>query len=163
MVDTFKNDQIPFDKVKHYEKIVISPGPGLPSEAGQMMQFIEETSAIKPLMGVCLGFQGLVEYFGGEIYNQQNVKHGVSEECWFNTQSKLFNGLPDTFNVGLYHSWAAQRNNFPDRLQITALSQNGIIMACEHESLPICGVQFHPESILTDHGLKIVENFILNF
>ena len=163
IVDVVRNDQIDFETVTDYDKIVLSPGPGIPSEAEGMMRIIKEFIHTKPIFGVCLGFQALTEYFGGSLYNQNNVKHGISEYCTFDTKSRLFQELPERFKVGLYHSWAANESDFPSELKITARSENNVIMAFEHLSLPVCGVQFHPESILTEHGKDIVENFILNF
>lgn len=157
------NDEIPFDNINDFDKIVLSPGPGLPFEAGQMPRLIKEYYAKKPILGVCLGFQALVEFFGGTIYNQNKVKHGVSETCFFKSDSKLFNGTPENYKVGLYHSWAADKKTFPVQLEVTATSENDIIMAFEHKTFPICGVQFHPESIMTENGHKIIHNFLLNF
>jgi anthranilate synthase component 2 len=143
--------------------LVLSPGPGLPKDAGDMNKLIKAHIDSIPILGVCLGFQAIIEHFGGEIYNQNEVKHGVAESCNFDSNSKLFAGLPSNFNIGLYHSWAAVKNNFPSHLSISAESENGIIMGFEHTTLPVCGVQFHPESILTENGKAIVQNFIGNF
>jgi anthranilate synthase component 2 len=157
------NDQIKVSEVSNFDKIVLSPGPGLPNNAGIMNVIIETYGRTKPILGVCLGFQALVEYFGGELYNQSTVKHGRAEEGFFDLQSRLFKETSPKFNIGLYHSWAAKNESFPRELKITGRSKADVIMAFEHESLPVAGVQFHPESILTEHGMKIVENFIFNF
>ncbi|MFT5821859.1 MAG: anthranilate synthase component 2 [Crocinitomix sp.] len=162
-VDVFYNDQIDLEKVKEYDKIVLSPGPGLPAEAGILMDVIAAYHETKPILGVCLGFQALVEYYGGSLYNQELVKHGVAEMANFDQKSRLFKNTADKFKIGLYHSWAASPSNFPSLLNITSTSENNVIMAFEHEKLPIAGVQFHPESILSEQGFKIVENFIFNF
>ncbi|UKN02084.1 aminodeoxychorismate/anthranilate synthase component II [Paracrocinitomix mangrovi] len=162
-VDVVRNDELKGIVIDEYDKIVLSPGPGLPKEAAGMMEIIENWANKKPILGVCLGFQALVEHFGGDIYNQSIVKHGQAEKCNFDTTSKLFKGLPQQFNIGLYHSWAALRNTLPDEFVITANSENDVIMAIEHKSLPICGVQFHPESILTENGKEIIANFIRHF
>lgn len=162
-VDVVFNNAIPFESIDEYDKIVLSPGPGLPQNAGQMPELIEKWFNKKPILGVCLGFQALVQFFGGEIYNQKEVKHGISEKCFFDVDSKLFDKTPNEYKVGLYHSWAAKKENFPTELDITAKSENDIIMAFEHEKFPICGVQFHPESIMTENGRQIIENFLLNF
>lgn len=162
-VDVIFNNKINLETVKTYDKIVFSPGPGLPNEAGLMMEIISTFKDKIPMLGVCLGFQAIVESFGGKLYNQNQVKHGISEEVCFDTSSKLFNETGDRFQVGLYHSWAAINEEFPKELKITGNSRNNVIMAFEHESLPIAGVQFHPESILSAHGKKIVENFIFSF
>lgn len=162
-VDVFRNDEIPFDTISSYNKIVLSPGPGLPSEAAGMMRVIELFHNQIPMLGVCLGFQAMIEFYGGTIYNQKEVKHGVAESCIVDNTSKLFRNLHETFRVGLYHSWAASESEMPEVLHITARTENNVIMAFEHQSLPVCGVQFHPESILTENGKEIVQNFILNF
>jgi len=155
-----RNDKINFDEVHNFDKIVLSPGPGLPKDAGMQPKLIQQFALSKSILGVCLGFQALVEYFGGEIFNQQEVKHGVAEKCNVISESKLFSGIPNQFKVGLYHSWAAKKENFPSELKITALSENNTIMAFEHQSLPICAVQFHPESILTENGHQMIKNFL---
>ncbi|NOQ75401.1 MAG: aminodeoxychorismate/anthranilate synthase component II [Crocinitomix sp.] len=162
-VDVFNNDKIALEKVKEYDKIVLSPGPGLPAEAGILMDVIAAFHKTKPILGVCLGFQALVEFYGGSLYNQEFVKHGVAEMANFDQNARLFKNTADKFKVGLYHSWAARPSNFPKQLNITSTSENGVIMAFEHEKQAIAGVQFHPESILSEHGFKIVENFIFNF
>lgn len=162
-VDVFFNDQIPFHSLSDYDKVVISPGPGLPHQAGELMRFIKEYHHKIPILGVCLGFQALVEFFGGQIYNQNEVKHGVSEDCFFKNDSKLFDKTPNTYKIGLYHSWAAKKDNFPPELDITAQSKNKVIMAFEHKKFSICGVQFHPESIITENGHQIIKNFLVNF
>jgi anthranilate synthase/aminodeoxychorismate synthase-like glutamine amidotransferase len=157
------NDQLDLSDVDRYDKIVLSPGPRLPKDAGVMMELIEKYHKTKPILGVCLGFQGLVEFFGGSLYNQQAVKHGVQTRLHANNQSKLFKNTANEFQVGLYHSWAANKNDFPKTLEISGTNEEDVIMAFEHTSLPIAGVQFHPESILSEFGKKIVENFIFNF
>lgn len=159
-VTVWCGDEVDLEGVAHFDKIVLSPGPGLPSEALQMARVIAHYSDKKPMMGVCLGFQALVEHFGGTLYNQSKVKHGVSEMCHFRTDAQLFRGLPSAFNVGLYHSWAVETANFPKACLPTAISDDGVIMAFEHTDLPVCGVQFHPESILTENGRQIVDHFI---
>lgn len=158
-----RNDEINFDDVDQFDKIVLSPGPGLPKDAGLQPQLIQQFAHSKPILGVCLGFQALVEFFGGEIFNQPEVKHGVAEKCTVISDSKLFSGIEKEFKVGLYHSWAAKKENFPSDLKITALSENVTIMAFEHCILPVCAVQFHPESILTENGHQIIRNFLDNF
>ncbi len=162
-VDVFYNDQINIELVESYDKIVLSPGPGLPVDAGILMDVIAKFHPTKPILGVCLGFQALVEFYGGTLYNQEFVKHGVAEMANFNQNSRLFKNTADQFKVGLYHSWAANLENFPKELKITGTSENDVLMAFEHEYLPIAGVQFHPESILSEHGFRIVENFLFNF
>ena len=163
LVDVVRNDEISFEQVMEYDKIVLSPGPGLPAEANQLNELIEQFIDKKPILGVCLGFQAIVEYYGGKLFNQAEVKHGVAEACQFKTDSRLFKELPTEFKIGLYHSWAADPDQIPEELIITATSENNVVMAFEHSNLPVCGVQFHPESILTENGKQIVQNFITNF
>lgn len=162
-VDVVFNDQIIFEKLNDYSAIVLSPGPGLPYEAGQLMKLIKHSYNTHPLLGVCLGFQALIEFFGGTLYNQQCVKHGIQEEILTTSDARLFKDTHNPLTVGLYHSWAAKEDTFPKSLKITGRSKSDTIMAFEHVKLPIAGVQFHPESILSSHGKKIVENFIFSF
>jgi len=159
-VDVCLNTAIPFDEVLSYDKIILSPGPGLPLEAGQLVAFIEEFHSKIPILGICLGFQALIEFYGGHLINQKQVKHGVQEGCFFDNESQLFLNTPKQFNIGLYHSWAADISSFPNVLKITATSENDVIMGFEHESDLVYGVQFHPESIMTEYGLQIVKNFL---
>lgn len=160
-VDVVFNDHIPFNSILNYDKVVLSPGPGLPHEAGQLMDFIKTYYQQIPILGICLGFQALVEFFGGKLINQKQVKHGVGEVCFFENNSTLFKFLPCEFKVGLYHSWCADEKTFPKELTITSQSKSNIIMAFEHNQLPLYGVQFHPESIITENGLKIIQNFLV--
>ncbi len=153
-----KNDAIDFSIVANYDKIIISPGPGLPKDAGRLMELLEMFYTQKPILGICLGMQALVEFFGGSLYNQPHVKHGVKEKVSI-LSSRLYAGLPQTFEVGLYHSWAVDVTYAPSLIR-TASSENEIIMSVEHESLPIVGIQYHPESIMTDNGLAILHNFL---
>jgi len=159
-VDVCLNSAIPFDEVLSYDKVILSPGPGLPSEAGQLVTFINKFHNKIPILGICLGFQALVEFYGGHFINQKQVKHGVKEVCYFNNESQLFLNTPKQFNIGLYHSWAVDITCFPNVLKIIATSENDIIMGFEHESDLVFGVQFHPESIMTEHGLQIIKNFL---
>ncbi|MEX1000887.1 MAG: aminodeoxychorismate/anthranilate synthase component II [Crocinitomicaceae bacterium] len=162
-VTVLRNDELHIEQADRFDKFVLSPGPGLPTESNQLNALIEVYKTQKPILGVCLGFQALVESFSGRLFNQKEVKHGIQENCSFDPHAELFKGLPETFKVGLYHSWAAHPESFPTSFKITAQSENGIIMAFEHDFLPLCGVQFHPESVLTEHGSSIVNNFICNF
>ncbi len=162
MVDVVYNDKIPFSKIQTYNKVVLSPGHGLPKNAGDLMEFIHHYHSSIPILGICLGFQALVEFFGGSLINQKQVKHGVSENCFFDNNTTLFKHTPCEFNIGLYHSWQANKKTFPKELTITAQSKNDVIMAFEHQNLPIYGVQFHPESIITENGLKIIQNFLVD-
>jgi len=158
-VIVMRNDHPDLLFIKGFDKVVLSPGPGLPSDAGQLLSFIDAYHAQVPILGVCLGMQALALYFGDELYNQNQVKHGVSAEVTQKKSSILWNGVPNVFRVGLYHSWAVRlkrRSNF----KATLVSENNVLMAMEHKKLPLFGVQFHPESILTENGRKIVENFL---
>lgn len=159
-VTVWRNNEIDFNQLDKFDFYVLSPGPGLPKDSGDLMKFISLTAGKKPMLGVCLGFQALVEFYGGSIFNQQTVKHGVAETCIIKKNGILFKELPATFQIGLYHSWAATKENFPIELNITAVSESGTIMAFEHNSKPIYGVQFHPESVLTENGKKIIKNFL---
>ena len=156
-----RNDEISIEEVDQYSRIVISPGPGLPKEAGILMQVLQRYSASKPILGICLGLQAVVEHFGGELYNQKIVKHGLQEEIdILKTTSGLFKGFGNSINVGLYHSCAAKEENLPKEFEITAKGKTGVIMGLEHKTLPLSCVQFHPESILTPSGKQIIENWI---
>jgi anthranilate synthase component 2 len=156
-----RNDEITGEALEEYSHIVISPGPGLPQNAGILMDVLDRYSTSKPILGICLGLQAIVEHFGGELYNQKIVKHGLQEEIdVLNNASGLFKGFDNSIHVGLYHSWAAKKENLPQELEITAKGKTGVIMAIEHKTLPISAVQFHPESILTPSGKQIIKNWI---
>lgn len=155
-----RNDKVALDELALYDLIVLSPGPGIPSEAGKLKEIIQTYANSKPIFGVCLGLQAIVEVFGGTLKNMERVYHGVSSEINVNTNSTLFKGFNKTIAVGRYHSWVASGQNFPSVFNITATDNQGQIMAIEHQSLPIYAVQFHPESILTPDGEKIMRNLI---
>ena len=164
-VDVFRNDQIALEKVKDYDKIILSPGPGIPSEAGLLLPLIKEYAATKCILGVCLGHQAIGEAFGGKLTNLSTVFHGVATPIKVNGQqstvnSNLFAGLPETFGAGRYHSWVIDKENFPAELEITAEDDNGFIMALQHKTYDLQGVQFHPESVLTPDGEKIMRNWL---
>ena len=154
-----RNNEISIDEIAHFDKIVLSPGPGLPNEAGIMMDVIANYAESKPIFGVCLGMQAIGVYFGGTLYNQSTVKHGIAEKCYQTNPSLIYQNVPPTFEVGLYHSWAVSLENV-DSLIETSVSENQILMSLEHKKLPIYGVQFHPESLMTIHGKTILENFL---
>ena len=178
-VDVYRNDQIALEKVKEYDKIILSPGPGLPEEAGLLLPLIKEYAATKSILGVCLGHQAIGEAFGGKLENLSSVFHGVATNVRLvnsetsNVKRKsishltshisldnLFEDLPEEFEVGRYHSWIVSRENFPDELEITAEDENGFIMALQHKTYDVQGVQFHPESVLTPMGEKIMRNWL---
>jgi len=156
-----RNDAITLEEIRLFSHIIISPGPGLPESAGITLPLIREYAQSKSILGICLGCQALAEHFRGELYNQNEVAHGRERKVHQTTEkSWLLSGLPPDFKVGLYHSWAVRPDNLPDDFRITALSEKGVVMALEHKSLPLAGVQFHPESIMSEHGKKIIENWL---
>jgi len=163
-VDVYRNDQLPLEKVKNYDKILLSPGPGVPSEAGLLLPLIKEYAATKSILGVCLGHQAIGEAFGGTLTNLSSVYHGVATPVQQLTihekKSRLFEGLADSFIVGRYHSWVVDQQDFPEELFITAQEEHGYIMALEHKTFDVQGVQFHPESILTPEGGTILKNWL---
>ena len=164
-VDVFRNDELPMEKVKGYDKIILSPGPGIPSEAGMLLPLIKEYASSKSILGVCLGHQAIGEAFGGTITNLATVYHGVATPIAVRSEksgvrSQLFEGLPDTIEVGRYHSWVVNEKNFPEELEITARDDNNYIMALQHRKYDVQGVQFHPESVLTPDGEIIIANWL---
>jgi anthranilate synthase component 2 len=195
-VDVYRNDQIPLENVKAYDKIILSPGPGIPEEAGLLLPLIKEYAATKSILGVCLGHQAIGQAFGGKLINLSTVYHGVAtpvqivnrESAIVNRQSangkkpvtgnrqpatagavtqdtiitkhSLFDGLPNEFEVGRYHSWVVSEEGFPEELEITARDANNFIMALQHKTYDVQGVQFHPESVLTPRGEEILRNWL---
>ena len=160
-VDVFRNDEIALEKVKEYDKIILSPGPGIPSEAGMLLPLIKEYAASKSILGVCLGHQAIGEAFGGSLINLDTVFHGVATPVKIlNNKSTILQGLGEQVEVGRYHSWIIDRNNFPDELEITAVDENNYIMALQHKNYDVQGVQFHPESVLTPEGEKMMRNWL---
>jgi anthranilate synthase component 2 len=158
-VTVVRNDKIEPKDCAAYDAIVLSPGPGIPSEAGNLIAIINYLKDKKPLLGICLGHQAITEVFGGTIVNLDTVYHGVATQMQHDG-SALFNNIDSSFEAGRYHSWAAQIDDFPDVLKITATDTNGQIMALQHKTLPIYGVQFHPESIMTPAGKTMLKNFL---
>lgn len=164
-VDVFRNDKISLEKINDYDKIILSPGPGLPSESGLLLPLITECASSKSILGVCLGQQAIAEAFGGKLENLKKVYHGVATKIKINKERKLsendiFKSLPTELEAGRYHSWIVSRKNFPDDLEITAEDENGYIMALRHKTFDVQGVQFHPESVLTPLGEKIIKNWL---
>ncbi len=164
-VEVHRNDQLPLEKVKEFDKIILSPGPGIPGEAGLLLPLIKEYASSKSILGVCLGHQAIGEAFGGTLTNLSSVFHGVSTPIQIKAnrikaEHDLFVGLPEEFEVGRYHSWVVDRKDFPEALEITAEDETGFIMALQHRTYDIQGVQFHPESILTENGRQILSNFL---
>ena len=159
-VEVHRNDRIPLEKVKDYDKIILSPGPGIPSEAGLLLPLIREYAASKPILGVCLGHQAIGEAFGGKLVNLSTVYHGVATPVKVLKPGSLFEGLPETLEVGRYHSWVVSEENWPDELEVTARDENDFVMGLRHRNLDVQGVQFHPESVLTPLGEKILANWL---
>jgi anthranilate synthase component 2 len=164
-VDVYRNDKIPLEKIKEYDKIILSPGPGLPSESGLLLPLIREYASSKSMLGVCLGEQAIGEVFGGKLVNLSTVYHGVATKIKVNEKrtiadNDVFGSLPNELEVGRYHSWIVDKENFPDVLEITAEDENGFIMALRHKTYDVQGVQFHPESVLTPMGEKIMQNWL---
>lgn len=159
-VSVMRNDQFALDDLAPFDRIILSPGPGIPEEAGLLMDVIRRYKDSKPMLGVCLGHQAIGEVFGAKLINLSEVYHGVATPVDIVANDPIFRGLPRRFDAGRYHSWAISPDSFPNSLEITATSDDGCIMAIRHRQLPIHGIQFHPESVLTPNGRKIVENFI---
>lgn len=160
-VTIIKNDEIDPKEALRFDRIVLSPGPGVPKEAGRLMDVIETVYKEKPLLGVCLGMQGIAEFFGASLLNTKKVHHGIALPANRTVpEAKLLKGLPDSIPVGRYHSWVVDPKNLPSELKITSLDEKGHIMSLEHETYPIHGVQYHPESILTPQGDQILRNFL---
>ena len=157
----FRNDEISIEDINYYDMIMLSPGPGIPEEAGILKEVIKTYAGIKPIFGVCLGLQAITEVFGGEIINLEAVFHGVATKMTVTDKNAtIFKEVPETFLAARYHSWAATDEGFPEEIQVTARDEAGLIQAIEHKVFPISAVQFHPESILTDVGEQLVRNFI---
>lgn len=156
-----RNSCVNLDALESFHKIILSPGPGLPHEAPIIKQILQRYAHTKPIMGVCLGMQAIGEFFGADLYNLPQVDHGIPLPTHItDSQEPLFKGVPTIFDSGRYHSWAIDHNNFPKCLKITAVDPRKIIMAIRHQSLDICGVQFHPESIMTPWGNQILKNWM---
>lgn len=158
--DVIRNDKITLDEVGNYDKIIISPGPGIPSEAGILPQLLERYGSEKPILGVCFGHQAIGERFGAKLRNLSTVYHGVQSTVRLTADDYIFAGIPSEFEVGRYHSWVVDRDSLPSELEVTAVSPDGEIMAMRHKNLDVRGVQFHPESVLTPYGLEIIDNWL---
>lgn len=157
-----RNDQFELGDVERFHSIVLSPGPGVPSEAGLMPQVVREFAPTKNIFGVCLGHQCIGEIFGGELYNLPTPIHGKAFPMTVTQpEDRTFRGLPQSFTVGRYHSWVVKKDNFPSALEITAIDDSGEVMALRHKTFNVRGVQFHPESILTQHGYEMLKNVVL--
>lgn len=159
-VTVIRNDQFTLNQLEPFDKIVLSPGPGIPSEAGLLLDVIKTYKGRKPILGVCLGHQAIGEVFGGTLENLSDVFHGVATEGTQFSNDYIFDSLPKRITMGRYHSWVVSRESFPTCLEVTAVSDEGQIMALKHKNYDIHGIQFHPESVLTPEGKTIVKNFI---
>lgn len=159
-VTVWRNDQFDIDDVERFDKIVLSPGPGVPDEAGLLKAVIRRYAPTKPILGVCLGEQAIGEVFGGKIHNLNTVFHGIQSSVRIVAPDYIFDNLSDSIKVGRYHSWVVGKEDFPAELEVTAVSEEGQVMALKHRRYDVHGIQFHPESILTPKGRTIIRNFI---
>ena len=160
-VTVFRNDEFYIDEVKSFDKILLSPGPGIPDEAGLLKEVIKTYAPTKSILGVCLGQQAIGEVFGGSLTNLDKVYHGVATQIKITSPDEtLFKGLGDEIEVGRYHSWVVSKDDFPEVLEITSVDENGEIMSLRHKTYDVHGVQYHPESVLTPNGKKILENWV---
>lgn len=160
-VDVIRNDEINLVQAATYDRLVISPGPGLPAESGLLMDVLNVFETRGPVLGICLGLQAITEFYGGRLRNLDSVKHGLEENCHvIYPDSLLYTGIPKTFKVGRYHSWVADRDFLPSCLQPTAVDDTGEVMGLQHVSLPVSAVQYHPESVMTPLGMQIIRNWL---
>ena len=159
-VTVVRNDQFELADLEPYSKIILSPGPGIPSEAGLLLDVIKTYAGKKPILGVCLGHQAIGESFGGKLENLSDVFHGVATPCRIIADDPIFSGIEHTITIGRYHSWVVSNEGLPDCLEVTAVSDEGQIMALRHRELNVRGIQFHPESVLTPDGRKMLQNWL---
>lgn len=159
-IDVFRNDKIALSDVAKYDKIILSPGPGIPSEAGLLLPLIKEYAPSKSILGVCLGHQAIGESFGASLVNLADVYHGVSTQINMIADDYIFAGVGKNLEVGRYHSWIVDNKELPECFTVTAVDKSGQIMAMKHNSYDVHGVQFHPESVLTPQGNIIIKNFL---
>ena len=159
-VDVLRNDKFELEELEKYDKIILSPGPGIPEEAGLLLEVIRTYAGRKPILGVCLGEQAIGQAFGGKLTNLSEVFHGIQTDVKIKNKDYIFSGLPTEIPVGRYHSWVVDTDGFPEELVITAISSEGQIMALKHREYDVHGIQFHPESVLTPDGKQIVGNWL---
>ena len=159
-VTILRNDKFRLEDLQEYSKIILSPGPGIPSEAGLLLDVIRTYAGKKPILGVCLGHQAIGEAFGAKLENLSSVFHGVATPCHIVDDDPIFSGISRDITIGRYHSWVVSRDRLPECLEITAVSDEGQIMALRHKTMNIRGIQFHPESVLTPDGKKMIQNFL---
>lgn len=159
--EVHRNDKISLEEVGRFNKILLSPGPGIPDEAGIMKDVIKKYGQTKSILGVCLGHQGIAEVYGAKIYNIENVLHGVTSQVTvLDSTGKLFQGMPKRFLVTHYHSWAVAPDSINGDIYVTATNDSGLVMAVSHKQFDVHGVQFHPESVMTEHGKKLISNWL---
>lgn len=159
-VDVLRNDKFELEELEKYDKIILSPGPGIPEEAGLLLEVIRTYAGRKPILGVCLGEQAIGQAFGGKLTNLSEVFHGIQTNVKIKNKDYIFSGLPTEIPVGRYHSWVVDTDGFPEELVVTAISPEGQIMALKHREYDVHGIQFHPESVLTPDGKQIVGNWL---
>jgi len=159
-VTVYRNDQFELPQLRQFSKIILSPGPGIPSEAGLLCDTIRAYAGVKPILGVCLGHQAIGEVFGAKLENLSDVFHGVATPCRIIADDPLFSGLDLEITVGRYHSWVVSSEGLPDCLEVTAVSPEGQIMALRHRQMNVRGIQFHPESVLTPDGRRMIQNWL---
>ena len=160
-IDVVRGNEINIDELKDYDKIILSPGPGLPEEHPILEILLEAFYDKKSILGICLGQQAIAEFFNANLENLSNVKHGITSEISHFNNCKLFKDIPKHFKIGHYHSWVVSKSNFPEELTITSENEEGIITSINHKKYDITAMQFHPESILTEHGLQLIKNWVL--
>jgi anthranilate synthase component 2 len=161
--DVYRNNEISVEEVGRYDRIVLSPGPGIPVEAGIILEVIRKYGSTRSILGICLGHQAIGEVFGGKLINLDKVYHGVSSKIQVLTPNDpLYAGIPNEFSVGRYHSWVVAKESLPDCFTINSIDEHGLIMGISHKQYNVKGVQYHPESVLTEHGMRIMENWINN-
>jgi len=159
-VTVYRNDQFDMEQLEAFDKIILSPGPGIPCEAGLLLDVIKAYAGKKPILGVCLGHQAIGESFGAQLLNLSEVYHGVATPATIRVDDYLFEGLPERIEVGRYHSWVVDAENLPDCLEVTSVSDEGFIMSLRHKEFDIRGIQYHPESVLTKEGKTIINNWL---
>ena len=159
-IEVFRNDQFELPELERFEKIMLSPGPGIPEEAGKLIVVIREYAGKKPILGICLGEQAIGEFFGGKLVNLSDVFHGVQTPAHIVSSDPIFNDMEKDIVVGRYHSWVVDAESIPPCLEVTCISDEGQVMALRHRNYDIRGIQFHPESVLTPEGKKMINNWI---
>lgn len=159
-VTVYRNDKFQMEQLEVFDKIVLSPGPGIPSEAGLLLDVIKAYAGKKPILGVCLGHQAIGESFGGKLTNLSQVYHGVATPSTVTIKDYIFEGLPEKIEIGRYHSWVVDTDGFPECLEVTSVSEEGYVMSLRHKEYDIRGIQYHPESVLTPDGKAILNNWL---